>query len=88
MTTRSLFKIEQFEKRLQEFAHQIPKFQRVEARVDKDLIDIHFYYSSDGTLRRIRVQGATSTGKISEHWGMEEMEYWGFADMLKSAFFC
>jgi len=80
MTTRSLFKIEQIEKRLQEYAHQIPKFKSVKAEVGSDHIEINFYYSKDGKPYRIHVHGATSTGRI-EKWGnleWEEQDYWGF----------
>jgi len=78
VTTRSLFKIEQFEKKLQEYAHQIPKFKSVTFEIENGVIRIDFYYTDDGKPRRIRVHATIKTGKIIKwddlEW--EEKDYW------------
>jgi len=80
MPTRSLFKIEQYEKRLQEYAHQIPKFSNVTGKIsEKEKVTIDFVYTDSG-LKRIRMTVESRTGRIQK-WGnnvWEETDYWGF----------
>jgi len=71
-TMRSKFNIEQFERALQKWAHEFPKFHRVST----DDTTISFYYDEDGKQRRISVQFHARTGKMNR-WG-PEIEYWSF----------